>query len=230
MVIFMKTILNKSYLCLVYILYALFAIIMRHDVNEIPNLYSIGLMLASIFLAIIPFFTNHCKKIETRRMYLITMILMSVSIFFITSSYLLVDLINTSEVMITISTWLIRISQALFITSTLFTIYYGVKDFFKKGYELQKFDFQAIQMIVNLLTYIAIFYVLFDFGQPQIILSIGGFNGLKDDYLLRFDDFNIIRNAILIISGIYIAIYTILEVIKYQRFEKIEDTSGNIYK
>lgn len=226
----MKKVLSKSYICLIYVFFALFAIILRADANDSTNLYSIGLMIASIFLAIIPFFTNHCKKIEARRMYLATMILISVSIVFITTYYLLVDVVSANETLLAITTWVIRISQALFISSTLFTIFYTVKDYFKKGYEIQKFDLDAIQMVVNLLAYIGIFYALFDFGSPEVILSIGGWIGSIDDFFLRFDDFNIIRNAIFIISAIYIVIYITLEVVKYLKFEKIEDNSNSIYK
>ena len=128
----MKKVLSKSYICLIYVFFALFAILLRADANESTNLYSIGLMIASIFLAVIPFFTNHCKKIEARRMYLATMILMSVSIICITTYYLLVDVVSTNETLLAITTWVIRISQALFISSTLFTIFYTVKDYFKE--------------------------------------------------------------------------------------------------
>lgn len=226
----MRKIINKSYGCLIYILFALFALNIRVDANEHATLYSIGMLISSIFLAIIPFFNNNCKKIEARRFYLITFILIGVSINLIAISYLLVDIIAVNQTLMNIKNYAIIISQALFISSTLFTIYYGVKDFFKKGYELQKFDFDVIQMIVNLLTYIAFFYVLFDYGNPHVTVSLGGFNGLKDDYYLTFENFNIIRNAILIISGCYILVYVLLEVIKYKKFEKREDTSGNIYK
>lgn len=226
----MRKVLSKSYLCLIYVFFALFALVLRVDANDSTNMYCIGLILASIFLSIIPFFTNHCKKIEARRFYLISMILLGVSVTFVSLSYLLVDIISANEKLVIASSWIIRISQALFISATLFTIYYVVKDFLKKGYELQKFDFQAIQMIINLLTYISFFYVLFDYGNPDIILSIGGFTGSIDDYYLKFDNFNVIRNAILIISACYIGLYVLLEVIKYKKFEKIEDNSNNIYK
>ena len=63
----MKKVLAKSYLCLIYVFFALFVLILRMDANEHTNIYSLGLILAAIFLSIIPFFTNHCKKIEARR-------------------------------------------------------------------------------------------------------------------------------------------------------------------
>ena len=226
----MKKIVNKSYLCLIYVFFALFVLVLRIDANEHTTLYSFGLMFASMFLSVIPFFTNKCKKIEVRRLYLITYILIAFSITLITLSYLLVDIINVTKTLISLRAWVIRISQALFISTTLFTIYNGIKDFFKKGYEIQKFDLHVIQMIINLLTYIAIFYVLFDYGNPSVMVSLGGFFGSIDDYYLKFENFNIIRNAILIISACYITIYTLLEVIKYNKFEKREDTSGNIYR
>ena len=226
----MKKVLAKSYLCLIYVFFALFVLILRMDANEHTNIYSLGLILAAIFLSIIPFFTNHCKKIEARIVYLVSMILIGISVTFVCLSYLLVDIISVYDSLVLAMSWIIRISQALFITSTLFTIYYGIKDFFKKEYELQKFDFQVIQMIINLLTYIAFFYVLFDYGAPKITQSIGGFAGSIDDYYLKFYNFNVIRNAILIISACYIGLYVLLEIIKYKKFEKIEDNSNNIYK
>ena len=59
---------------------------------------------------------------------------------------------------------------------------------------------------------------------------MGALLGTTKDYFLRFNDFNIIRNAIIITSVCYIAIYALLEVIKYKKFEKLEDNSNNIYK
>lgn len=225
----MKKILSKSYLCLIYIFFVLFILILRMDANEHPLIYSIGLIIGAIFIAIIPFFTNNCKKISVRRFYLSSMILISFSVVLVAISYLLVNVINQSETTILIYVWILRISQALFITSGLYMIIYTFKDMFKKDYTIEKFDIQAFQMIINIVTYIIIYYIVFDFGEPKIDHHIGGFNGLEDYFTLTFNDFSTIRNYILLISGVYILVYIILEVIKYNKFEKIDKGSDHRY-
>lgn len=225
----MKKILTKSYLCLIYVFFALFLLIIRMDSNEHPLIYSIGLIIASIFVAVIPFFTNHCKKIAVRKFYLISTISISFSVLLVAISYLLVNVISDSETLMSIRSWVIRISQAVFITSSLYTTIYAFKDLFKKDYSIEIFDIQSFQMVVNLLTYIAIYYVMFDYGEPQINYLMNGFNGGVNEYVLKFNDFTTIRNYLLIISGAYIAIYIVLEVVKYLKFEKKDKGSNNRY-
>ena len=74
----MRKIIEKSYLCLLFVFLALFALLIRIDATEHRTIYALGLIIGSIFLTVIPFFTNNCKKIEARRMYLITMIIISI--------------------------------------------------------------------------------------------------------------------------------------------------------
>lgn len=221
----MKKIIEKSYLCLLFLFFALFALLIRMDATDHRTIYALGLIIGSIFISIIPFFTNNCKKIEVRKMYLISMILISIAFTLNGIDYLLVDLIGTSDILLSIRLWIVRIIQIIFLLSIIITVYYSLKDLFKKGYSVQKFDLQAIQMIVNLLTYAAFYYVLFDIGEPKMTLIMDGFQGGKNYFIVEFLNFETIRNTILIIVGIYIVIYTLIEILKYHFFERIKDTS-----
>lgn len=216
----MRKIIEKSYCGLIFIFFALFTLLIRIDANDNLIIYCVGLLIASIFLAIIPFFINHCKKIEVRRTYLITLIIFSISVSLNSIYYLFADIIKSSDFAVSLMVWLIRISQALFIVSTLLTIFYAIKDLFKKGYSIQKFDLQAFQMVINLLTCITFYYVLFDYGQPEFILDIDDLATSESHFIITFYNNDIIKNVLLICSGIYIALYILLEVLKYIFFEK----------
>ena len=221
----MRKIIERSYLCLLFVFFALFALLIRIDATDHRTIYALGLIIGSNFLTVIPFFTNNCKKIEARRMYLITMILISIGFSLNGIDYLLVDIIGTSDILLSIRLWIVRIVQIIFLTSIVITLYFSIKDLFKKGYSIQKFDLQAIQMVVNLLTYAAFYYVLFDLGEPKMTLVMDGFQGGKNYFIVDFLNYDTIRNAILIIIGIYVAVYVLIEVLKYHFFEKIKDTS-----
>lgn len=221
----MRKIIEKSYLCLLFVFFALFALLIRIDATEHRTIYALGLIIGSIFLTVIPFFTNNCKKIEARRMYLITMIIISIGFSLNGIDYLLVDIIGTSDILLSIRLWIVRIVQIIFLTSIVITLYFSIRDLFKKGYSIQKFDLQAIQMVVNLIVYAAFYYVLFDLGEPKMTLVMDGFQGGKNYFIVDFLNYDAIRNAILIIIGIYVAVYVLIEVLKYHFFEKIKDTS-----
>ena len=221
----MRKIIEKSYLCLLFVFFALFALLIRIDATEHRTIYALGLIIGSIFLTVIPFFTNNCKKIEARRMYLITMIIISIGFSLNGIDYLLVDIIGTSDILLSIRLWIVRIVQIIFLTSIVITLYFSIRDLFKKGYSIQKFDLQAIQMVVNLIVYAAFYYVLFDLGEPKMTLVMDGFQGGKNYFIVDFLNYDAIRNAILIIVGIYVVIYVLIEVLKYHFFEKIKDTS-----
>ena len=105
-----------------------------------------------------------------------------------------------------------------------------VKDFFKKDYSIQKFDLQAFQMVINVVSYLAILFVIFTYGGYKIneVFDPTTFESLGYDVMLIND--KLVTNSILIIMAIYIVIYVIFEIIKYRKFEKYDDISNNRYR
>ncbi|MCI5746119.1 MAG: hypothetical protein MR270_07570 [Erysipelotrichaceae bacterium] len=226
----MKKIIDKSYRCLIFIFFVLYLLVIRIDANEKSLFFNIGLIVGAIVIALIPFFTNKCKKVESRRWYLVSIISLSAfcifqAIYFIVFDNAKGDLKTFEE----ISKWVLVVSQALFICFTGCTIIYTIKDYFKKNYSLQKFDLDAIMMICNLLSFIFVIYLLFDFSNYEINPIINAIT-FETSYLINYGSFDIIWQGMLILSCIYIFIYVTIELIKYYKFEKDDDKSNNIYK
>ena len=226
----MKKIIEKSYNCLIFIFFALFTLLIRIDANEHFLVFSIGLIISAILLAVIPFLLNHCKKIEVRRGYLISMIACSVYAISHTSFLLIVNYLSMSNEFLYGFTLALNFFQAIALTSLLFTIYFMVKDLFKKDYSVQKFDIQAFQMVINVISYLAILFVIFTYGGYKIndVIDPVTYESLGFDIV--FTNEIIVNNSILIIIAIYIVLYVIFEIIKYKKFEKNDDTSNNRYK
>jgi hypothetical protein len=226
----MKKIIEKSYNCLIFVFFALFTLLIRKDANEHFLVFSIGLIVSAILLAIIPFLLNHCKKIEVRRGYLISMIACSVYAISHTTFLLLVSYLNMSNEFLYGFTLALNFLQAIALTSLLFTLYFMIKDFFKKDYSIQKFDIQAFQMIINVVSYLAILFVIFTYGGYRIseVFDPTTFKSLGYDVIFIND--KLVNNSILIIIAIYIVLYVILELIKYNKFEKYEDKLHDIYR
>lgn len=226
----MKKIIEKSYNCLIFIFFALFTLLIRIDANEHFLVFSIGLIVSAILLAVIPFLLNHCKKIEVRRGYLISMVACSIYAISHSAFLLLVNYLNMSNEFLYGFTLALNFLQAIALTSLLFTLYFMVKDFFKKDYSIQKFDLQAFQMVINVVSYLAILFVIFTYGGYKIneVFDPTTFESLGYDVMLIND--KLVTNSILIIMAIYIVIYVIFEIIKYRKFEKYDDISNNRYR
>lgn len=229
----MKKILNRCYTCILFVFFTLFLLLIRQQADNQPILFSVSLILGSIILAISAFLLNKCKKIAVRRWYLISMVI--TCLFVVLQSFYLI-LLNaflknpeSYEIANNICLWIIRIVLAMSITSVIFQIFYTVKDFFKKGYELQKFDLHTIQMAVNMVCFLLINFIVFDYSGYSITLHLNPIN-FKPSYTIDYGNYSIVLNGILIIIAGYICIYCLLEYIKYKKFEKQEIKSDREFK
>ena len=229
----MKKILERGYTCILFVFFTLFLLLIRQQADNQPILFSISLILGSIILAISAFLLNKCKKIAVRRWYLISMV---VTCLFVVLQSIYLLLLNvflknpeTYEVANNVCLWIIRIVLAMSITSVIFQVFYTVKDFFKKGYEIQKFDFHTIQMALNMISFLLINYIVFDYSGYSITLHLDPVN-YKPSYTVDYGNYSIVLNGLLIIIAAYICIYCLLEYIKYVKFEKQEIKSDRDFK
>ncbi len=235
LVIKMKEIIRRSYTCLIYIFFALFIILIRMDANESKTFFCVGLLLGALILSFIPFLINKCKKIQIRRWYLISWISLNLfvilqAIYLLVLHHVYIDEYQNYFVANNVWVWVLRVSQALFLATSIFTLIFTFKDYLKKEYTIQKFDLEAIQMIINLLAYIAIIYIVFDYSGYHIQESMNPIDYVQNkDYTLMFGDFSIVLNGLGIVSLVYIILYITIEIIKYYKFDKKEDTSKDIF-
>lgn len=233
----MRKIIEKSYSCLIYVFFALYMLLIRMDVEENKLIFYIGLFLGAIVLTIIPFFINKCKKIAVRRWYLICIVTLGAfislqALVLILTDYVFLANSTKFESLNHVCTWILIISQALFVTSFIFMVFYTFKDFMKKDYSFQKFDLDALQMCLNILAYIAIVYIVFDFSGYEIKQAIDTkppFEPISDPYL-AFGSFDIVLKGILITSLVYIILYIVIKVISYYKFEKNNSNSNDMFK
>ena len=229
----MKKIIDRGYTCILYIFFVTFLLLIRQQANEQPVLFSISLILASIILVVSTFLLNKCKKIAVRRWYLISMV--TTCLFVILESiYLLllkefVKNPESFEVLNNVCVWIKRIVLAMSITSVIFQIFYTIKDFFKKGYELQKFDLDTVQMAINMVVFAFINFVVFDYSGYSITQHYHPVTFIPS-YTVDFGNYNIVLNGLLIVSVIYIGIYCLIEYLKYKKFEKQEIKSDREFK
>ncbi len=232
----MKNIIHRSYTCLLYIFFASFMLLIRMDANEMKNFFCIGLILGSLILSFVPFLVNRCKKIQIRRWYLASFLCLNFFVLLQAIYLLLLDNVfinnyQNYEFENNLWVWILRLSQAFFITTFLFTLIFTLKDFFKKDYVFQRFDLETIQMVINLLAYILIIYVVFDYSGYYIRESMNSIDFKPNgDYILCFGNYSLVLNGIGIISLAYITSYITIELIKYYNFDKKEDSSKNVFK
>lgn len=227
--------LEKCYSCLIYVFFALYLVLIRTDIQDNKLIFYIGLLLAAIILTIIPFFINHCKKITVRRWYLICFVTIGIFISFQTVYFILQDYIflkdsSYYENINHIFTWILILLQALFITSFIFMLFFTLKDFFKRNYSIEKFDLNAIMMCINVLAYILIVYILFDYSGYEIRQDIGvDLNPISSPYIY-FINYDLFLKGMLFVSLGYILSYIIINVISYYKFDKNNDKEKELYK
>lgn len=218
----MRNFLTRIYNALLFIFFFLYLLIIRNGANEKPVMYGILLIVGAVVLSVIPFFTNRCKKVAVRRFYLLSLITINLFIIIQAIDIFLVNITANSQLMINIRRYLIALSIAIPVTSSLFTIFYTIKDFFKKDYEFQKLDLQTIGMSVNLLTYISVCYIIFDVCRP-LLIEDRKYDGIfyeGSTFTYNFKSINNVVAWLVIIFIVYLVIYAILEYIKYRVFEK----------
>lgn len=227
--------LEKCYSCLIYVFFVLYLVLIRTDIQDNKLIFYIGLLLAAIVLTIIPFFINHCKKISVRRWYLISFVTTGIfisfqSIYFILQDYIFLKDSIHYETINHIFTWFLIFLQALFITSFIFMLFFTIKDFFKKNYSIEKFDIDALLMCLNVLAYISIIYVLFDYSGYEIRQDINSSFTTSGSPYIYFKNYDLFLKGILLVSLGYILSYIIIKVISYYKFDKNNSKSNNIYK
>ena len=220
-----KDLISKSYTCILFVFLALYMILIRLNANDKTVLYCIFLMLGAIFVTICVFLLNKCRKKQARLFYLISISLISFfvilqAIYYLIVKYVFIDNVELYSKTNHIFIWILRIMQALFLTSSLLAIYYIVKDYFKKDYSFDKYDFQIIQMIINILCYIAIVYIHFDYAGYSITEIIDPVTYQSIGKSIEFTNDNIAVVGTLIVIGLYVVQYVIIEIIKYQKYEK----------
>lgn len=216
----MKKILDKSFTGLLIILCFLFLIIIRIDATNKPLVYGLGLLLMGILVIILPYLLNNSKKINVRRFYLLSITFIGIflileSIYFLVFYFTKVELETLNIVFI----WLIRFAQAFFICFSIFTLFYALKDFFKKEYEFQKLDLQSFTMILNLLSGIIFIYLYF-YNSLTINARFDNLTFNFVGYEFIFSDYHFLLNGAIVTSLIYIILYVVIELIKYYKFEK----------
>lgn len=225
----MRKILERSYECLIFIFFVLFVLAINYDAENSKLLFYIGMSIGAILLAIIPFLLNKCKNISARRFYLMGMVslgavvvLQSIQLVFIKYIF-----INTRAVWTvnSIFVWILRIVLALPIVFLIFTAFYGIKNFFKKKYSIEKFDLQSIKMIINLISYLLIILVIFFYSGYEVNIE-GKFDYVTYEQTAKvnifFGNFNTILNYTLIIAAIYVISYIAITLVTYYKFEKKE--------
>lgn len=212
----MRKILAKSINAFIYLFFVFYLLIIRRGAKDNPIFYAILLIVGAIILSIIPFFTNNCKKQTVRRFYLLSLILFNIFVVSQAVDILLVKVIASNETLINIRRYVIAFLIAFPLTSSIFTLFYTIKDYFKKGYKLQKFDIQSIGMCVNLLSYIGIIYIIFDRLRPTLIedRKYDGIVYIKSEYSYNFPFIDDHLIYIFLIIAVYLVIYVVLELIK----------------
>lgn len=207
----MKRFLKNNFSLIMYIFLALYVILLRYNIESSVILYIVGLMIGAIFVAVVPFFVNNCKKIETRRAYLASFVALSIYLLLIAVTYFFK---NNHPVY----TWIIRISMAASIATMIFQLFYTVKDWFKKDYTFEKFDLQAIKMLINSVTYFLIIYALTsaNVGAPTF-----PFDPIDLTSTISFE-FKPVATWMFYISVGYFICYGVIETILYLKYTRHE--------
>ncbi|MDY2888037.1 MAG: hypothetical protein SOU19_00550, partial [Candidatus Caccosoma sp.] len=195
----MKKFLEKSYSCLIFAFFSLYLLLIRTEAKNNPTSYAICLLIGAIVLIIIPFFTNSCKKIEVRRTYLITNVAIGAFVILQAIDYLILPSLHKGiDTYSIIRRFVISIASAVVITSAIFMLFYVVKDFFKKGYSIQKFDLHAISMFFSILSSIFILIIVFILNAPGFEQHLdNAYNVASCSYI--FDDGYLSIKGILIV-------------------------------
>ena len=105
----------------------------------------------------------------------------------------------------------------------------GVKHRLAEQMEIQKFDLHTIQMALNMISFLLINYIVFDYSGYSITLHLDPVN-FKPSYTVDYGTYSIVLNGLLIIIAAYICIYCLLEYIKFVKFEKQEIKSDRDFK
>ena len=176
-------------------------------------------MVGAIIVVVIAFLLNHCRKKQARILYLLTICLISSfviiqAIYYLVVKYIFIDDIDLYQRTNNLYIWLLRIFQAFFITSGLLTTYFIFKDYLKKDYRFDIYDFQIIQMFINILCYIAIIYIHFDYAGYTITEKIDPITYQSIGKNIEFINDNIATYGTLIVIGLYIIQFFIIEIIK----------------
>ena len=218
----MKKVLFVLYRALLFIFFVSYFLLIRSYATEHPIFYGIALILGGVFVSVVAFLLNHSKKVMVRRFYLLSMIGFSVFMLFEGLDFMLVNVIAGNEILINVRRYLIAISIAITATALLFSIFYTIKDYFKKGYALEKFDFEAIMMDLTIIAMLLLVYLNYDIAAPRIIERnlYNGSQYIKTVYSYSLNTPTNIMIWSLIISGIYLVLYALIEIIKYQLFDK----------
>lgn len=232
----MRKILEKSFNYTLYFFFVLFVLLIYMNVKEHFNLFCISICGIGILLFIFVLILNKCKKFQARRWYFIfyffmMFFLIGQAIYLLLIKHLFLQDMHQHVFLQQTMIWFNRISIALSIVSFIFIIFYSIKDYFKKGYSLQKFDLDALKMICNAAAYLSISFLLFDYVGYHIVQHVDPINFMPlNSYSLLMGDFDVLLYGILLISGIYLLLNIILDICIEKFFLENKDKSNNIYK
>ena len=221
----MRKILSYSFTCLMYIVFALFATLNVYYANSSATFYFIVTLIAAILVPVFATFLNKCKKIQVRRFYLLTLYSIAVYALVMAFFYLFYKhLYNVKFYM-----GMIIFFIAIAIVFLIYFLVYAFKDFFKRGYQIDKFDFNAFIMIINAISYAIFVFCLLPYGPIANNLitvnihyaSIGPLVGeiSSVDFIFNFNKFGYIS---LFTSIAYIVLYVTIVIIYYFKFGRDE--------
>jgi len=209
MVMKMKKVFNYISTLIYFYLLILFAIISHSFANEDYVFYSIVIIVISIFVTCLSFMLNKSKKIEVRRFYLMDMVM--ITLYAITMSiYCLAYKVLGNSLFYK---WLQNFIYAGLITFYIFQFFYTIKPFLKKGYEIQKFDYQNFTMLINSLAFGLVITFLF------LKVTVHYPNSMYNDFSTYSLEFNEIKWPIVFITIGYTLFYAIINICFYRNIE-----------
>ena len=209
---------EKFYSLLIFVVLALFFYLVRIDASDNIVLFSISLIVGSIFIASLPFLLNRCKKIQVRNFYIFAMCGTSLftlykGIYYLTIKFFIKD----ESINQMFSIYIPAVLQALAIAFIAFTIIYSIKDLFKKDYGFSKLDLQAFQMCLNLIAYISIVLLALEYSDFN---AIPHFNlAFEIESITYHFNNHVFNTGMIIVSFSYIALTTLINLLTHYKYE-----------
>lgn len=185
----------------IYLFLIVYLIIIRKQ-NQIYTIhYSLCLILGSLFVVAVATMLNTCKYKQIKVFYLSS--IASCSLF------LIVQAIAYWVGYPKIFTYLLIFINSISICSLLLLAYSSLKNFFKKGYSIQDFDFYHFRLILNASIFLVIINIL---NLPSLVENV-----LSNDFTLVFNPF---FNYLIIVSIIYFVLYSLIEIFHFIHHKK----------
>lgn len=211
----MKKILSYLFLPILYILLVTFYLLTLPKSTGVDYFFAISLIVEALFIGTLSIILNKDKRKPAKLFYILTISSISLSLVLLIIYYTFTKTLADS----TIYYWIIYFSIALYISFFAFQVIYTFKNFFKKGYSIEKFDFNHFVMILNSAAYGLITYF---FSNNLINICKNGwrldeFNNVF--YIYKFDFSSFLWPTVYISIG-YIALYALISIIYYVKFGK----------